>query len=126
MILWEKPGVELITRYRVDFVRDPKKWSILNFGCFIEPDDYYEKRYFTDVGEAYSFYVLMIFDNTCFTVSMFEEIIMNGETVREADIDTCTDFDDTMKRLINSEAQAEIKQLKNRIRDLEIYREEDR
>lgn len=87
MTTWQKQGAKIKTLYTVEYITDKKDWQRLCDGKHSAPWELYQKKPFDCLDEAITFYLVRFFDNNTYDVKLFEEIQIDGESVREAYIE---------------------------------------
>src|SRR5699024_10939587 len=88
--------------------QDEKIWIIRNEDVItvLCPDEYwerYKKKAYSSLDEAMSYYVLYLFNPQIYAVKLFEEILIDGETVREAYIEPVSTFSWRLKKILNQD-----------------------
>lgn len=120
-ISFKDPGYQIKTRYSVEYLmasseNGRQRWELYQHandrGSSFEPWELLDKREFEDVGEAWEFYLVRLLDEQTFVVRpIFEEILINGETVREAYIEENPTFHWNLRGWVDCEMRDELEKL---------------
>ena len=89
MEMYKKEGINLITRYTVEYIDNQKDLDYINSGIYKhgEPWERYKTKQFDNMDSALSIYMIYLVRSDIYDVKLFEEIILDGETVRESYIE---------------------------------------
>lgn len=104
--------IKIETRYTVEFLASwsddgPQRWK--HYQCSWEPWELVDKRVFDDVGAAWEFYLWRLLDKNTYMVNpIFEEIMVDGVTVRESHIEESPTFQHTLHDCVNREMRREL------------------
>lgn len=119
MITWQKQGAEIKTLYAVEYITDKKDWQRLCDGKHSAPWELYQKKPFDCLDEAITFYLVRFFDNNTYDVKLFEEIQINGESVREAYIEPSGPVFDGIRSAIDMDMRNRLNKLEDRVAEQE-------
>lgn len=121
MVTWTHKNHDVKTVYLVEYIDNKEIYERFNqTGDF----DLAKKETFTgDVGEALLFYFARMYDERTYWYKMYEEIIVDGETVREAGIEPETRFKRSMRQWIEGETAKQLDEAERRVNELEKERE---
>lgn len=105
------------TRYTLEYIDNKKDFDYISSGKFNrgEPWERYKKKAYSSLDEAMSYYVLYLFNPQIYDVKLFEEILIDGETVREAYIEPVSTFSWRLKKILNQD----LNRANGKIEDLE-------
>lgn len=114
MVTWEKSVGDIKTRYTVEVVNSKKDWDYICKGVFDhgEPWERYKKQQYDNIDKALTTYLCCFFSDNVYDVKLFEEIIVNGETVRECFIEPIPTAMHSFKTFINKSMIDEIDKLR--------------
>ena len=117
MISYQKENSGLEIRYSLEYIDNKKDFDYISSGKFNrgEPQDYYKKKVYSSLDKAMSYYVLYLFNPQIYDVKLFEEILIDGETVREAYIEPVSTFSWRLKKILNQD----LNRANGKIEDLE-------
>lgn len=98
MVTFKKPSVDIVTRYSVRYIDNEKDANYVDSGRYDdgEPWERYKQKQFDDFGDAMTQYLVYFFVMTTekpnklhhiYDVELFEEILLDGEVVRESHIE---------------------------------------
>ena len=124
---YEKGNVE--TRYEIEFIDDPETWKQFQKAqersSTIDPWEVFKKKYFDNISEAISFYMLKYMLDSTYHIAMWEQIFYNGEMILENPIEPENTFAYRMRTIINSDLEKENMRLSESnealIKELELY-----
>lgn len=119
---FKDPKYEIKTRYSVEFLaassdNGAQRWKLYQHandqGSIYNPWELLDNREFDDVGTALEFYLTRLLDEQTFVVCpIFEEILVNGVTVREAYIEERQTFHLSLRNWVNKEACDELDRIR--------------
>lgn len=117
MISYQKENSGLEIRYSLEYIDNKKDFDYISSGKFSrgEPWERYKKKAYSSLDEAMSYYVLYLFNPQIYDVKLFEEILIDGETVREAYIEPVSTFSWRLKKILNQD----LNRANGKIEDLE-------
>lgn len=117
MISYQKENSGLEIRYSLEYIDNKKDFDYISSGKFSrgEPWERYKKKAYSSLDEAMSYYVLYLFNPQIYDVKLFEEILIDGETVREAYIEPVSTFSWRLKKILNQD----LNRANEKIEDLE-------
>ena len=117
MISYQKENSGLEIRYSLEYIDNRKDFDYISSGKFSrgEPWERYKKKAYSSLDEAMSYYVLYLFNPQIYDVKLFEEILIDGETVREAYIEPVSTFSWRLKKILNQD----LNRANGKIEDLE-------
>ena len=117
MISYQKENSGLEIRYSLEYIDNKKDFDYISSGKFNrgEPWERYKKKAYSSLDEAMSYYVLYLFNPQIYDVKLFEEILIDGETVREAYIEPVSTFSWRLKKILNQD----LNRANEKIEDLE-------
>ena len=117
MISYQKENSGLEIRYSLEYIDNKKDFDYISSGKFSrgEPWERYKKKAYSSLDEAMSYYVLYLFNPQIYDVKLFEEILIDGETVREAYIEPVSTFSWRLKKILNQD----LNRANGKIKDLE-------
>jgi len=103
METYKKEGINLITRYTVEYIDNQKDLDYINSGKFNhgEPWERYKTKQFDNMDEAMSLYMVYLVRSDIYDVKLFEEIILDGETIRENYIEPTSTTAYSLKNAVN-------------------------
>lgn len=98
MVTFKKPSVDIATRYTVHYIDNKKDADYVNSGRHDNGEAWerYKEKQFDDLGDAMTQYLVYLFvmmtENPnelhhIYDVELFEEILLDGEVVRESHIE---------------------------------------
>ena len=99
MVTYQKKGVRLEIHYTVEYIDNKKDWEYVCSGSIKhgEPWERYKKKHYSSLDEAMTQYLIKFFDMCStkekdgqigtFDVRLFEEVLLDGETIRESYIE---------------------------------------
>ena len=99
MVTYQKKGVRLEIHYTVEYIDNKKDWEYVCSGSIKhgEPWERYKTRHYSSLDEAMTQYLIRFFDMCStkekdgqigtFDVQLFEEVLLDGETIRESYIE---------------------------------------
>lgn len=90
MVSFKDSAVDIETRYTVEFVNNKKDWDYICKGIFNhgEPWERYQSRKYSSLDDAITAYLAHYFSDATYDVRLFEEILLDGNVVREAYLDS--------------------------------------
>lgn len=93
----------LETRYTVEYIDNQKDMDYVNSGKIDkgEPWERYKKRTYNCIDDAIYFYMISRFNPLMLDIQLLEEILLDGEVIREAYIEPDSTLGSELKRLIN-------------------------
>ena len=117
MISYQKENSGLEIRYSLEYIDNKKDFDYISSGKFSrgEPWERYKKKAYSSLDEAMSYYVLYLFNPQIYAVKLFEEVLIDGETVREAYIEPIPTFSWRLKKILNQD----LNRANGKIEDLE-------
>lgn len=117
MISYQKENSGLEIRYSLEYIDNKKDFDYISSGKFSrgEPWERYKKKAYSSLDEAMSYYVLYLFNPQIYDVKLFEEVLIDGETVREAYIEPIPTFSWGLKTIMNQD----LNRANEKIEDLE-------
>lgn len=117
MISYQKENSGLEIRYSLEYIDNKKDFDYISSGKFSrgEPWERYKKKAYSSLDEAMSYYVLYLFNPQIYAVKLFEEVLIDGETVREAYIEPIPTFSWRLKKILNQD----LNRANEKIEDLE-------
>ena len=117
MISYQKENSGLEIRYSLEYIDNKKDFDYISSGKFSrgEPWERYKKKAYSSLDEAMSYYVLYLFNPQIYAVKLFEEVLIDGETVREAYIEPVSTFSWRLKKILNQD----LNRANGKIEDLE-------
>ena len=117
MISYQKENSGPEIRYSLEYIDNKKDFDYISSGKFSrgEPWERYKKKAYSSLDEAMSYYVLYLFNPQIYDVKLFEEILIDGETVREAYIEPVSTFSWRLKKILNQD----LNRANGKIEDLE-------
>ena len=117
MISYQKENSGLEIRYSLEYIDNRKDFDYISSGKFSrgEPWERYKKKAYSSLDEAMSYYVLYLFNPQIYAVKLFEEVLIDGETVREAYIEPIPTFSWGLKTILNQD----LNRANEKIEDLE-------
>ena len=103
METYKKSGVNLITRYTIEYIDNEKDLDYVNSGRIDkgEPYDRYKTKQFNSLDDAMSLYIVWLVNDRILDVKLFEEIILDDETIRESYIELKNTISYSLKTVIN-------------------------
>lgn len=118
MVTFQEQEINVKTEYIIEYIHDPEKWKLV---CNDAPAPWelYEKRIYDNLDDAIEFYMIQFFYEKCYDVKMFEDIKLDGKTIRESYIEPGNTFSYTLRKIINNAATAEIDKLRSTVESLE-------
>lgn len=96
MVTYQKKGVRLEIHYTVEYIDNKKDWEDVCNERAWEPWERYKKKCFSNLDEAMTLYLIKFFDMCStkedskigtFDVKLFEDVLLDGETIRESYIE---------------------------------------
>lgn len=124
MIGYKKEGINLITRYSVEYVNNKKDWEYICSGKISdgEPWEHYKIKQFDNIDSAMSFYIIYLVRDDIYDVKLFEKILLNGEIIREVYIQP----DSTMIFSLKTAVNKALYETNNRLKEYnELLQEEN-
>lgn len=112
MVTWTKQDADIKTLYTVEYVMDANNWKRICDGKHPAPWELYQKKQFDGLDAALTFYLVRLFDAATYDVKLFEEIHVDGESVREAYIEPAGPVFDGIRSAIDLD-------MRNRLNKLE-------
>lgn len=130
MISFKKDAVPIETRYSVRYIDNKQDADYVNSGrCDDgEPWERYKQKQFADLGEAMTQYLIFFFVMTTekpdklhhiYDVQLFEEILLDGEIVRESYIDPKSTVLHSLRQTLSAEMTEELYSLR-KIKDEQL------
>lgn len=129
MEMYKKEGINLITRYTIEYIDNQKDLDYINNGIYKhgEPWERYKTKQFDNMDEALSIYMVYLVRSDIYDVKLFEEIILDGETVRESYIEPTNTTAYSLKIAINKNLYKQndenLKQLDNLETENNLYKQ---
>lgn len=117
----EKYKNRLETRYTLEYIDNEKDMDYVCSGRFSdkEPWERYKKKTYADLDTAMSTYIIYHLNDNILSCQLFEEILLDGETIRESYIEWDSSIDSTICKILQIDAEEEIKRVNNEIDALE-------
>lgn len=126
MIAYKKEGINLLTRYTLEFINSEKDLDYVNSGKFNhgEPWERYKKKVYDNIDDAMSIYMIYLVRDDILDVKLFEEILLNDETIQERYIEPNSTTAYSIKTWVNkslhdmkskAEKQVEILETENNL-----------
>ena len=117
MITYQKENSGLEIRYSLEYIDNKKDFDYISSGKFSrgEPWERYKKKAYSTLDEAMRYCVVYPFNPQIYDVKLFEEILIDGETVREAYIEPVSTFSWRLKKILNQD----LNRANGKIEDLE-------
>lgn len=111
----------LETRYTLEYIDNQKDMDFVCSGKISdkEPWERYKKKIYTDLDSAMSAYIIYHLNDNIYFCQLLEEIILEGETIRESYIEWDSSIDSTICKILQTDAEEEIKKVNNEIDVLE-------
>lgn len=105
----------LETRYTVEYIDDQKDMDYVQSGSITlgEPWERYKKRIYNCIDDAMLFYMVSLFNPIILDVKLSEEILLDGETIRESYIEPDSILGSTLKQIINKNMQEDARKANN-------------
>lgn len=123
MIMYENKDFKskLETRYTLEYIDNQKDMDYVASGYIDkgEPWERYKKRHYDNIDEAMEIYILYLLRSEIYHVKLFEEILIDGETVREAYIEPSSTFAYSLKTSIDKNMYEDTKRANNEAETLE-------
>lgn len=123
MVSWKHQTVKVETIYTVEYIDNAKDFERFSRQGVDEWEAVKKKRFVGDVGEAMAFYFARMYDPVTLYLNLFEEIFVDGESVREATIEPEATFRWNMRRWIERETAERLDAAERKIQDMEKDRE---
>jgi hypothetical protein len=103
METYKKSGVNLITRYTIEYIDNEKDLDYVNSGRIDkgEPSDRCKTKQFNNLDDAMSLYIVWLVNDRILDMKLFEEIILDNETIRESYIELKNTISYSLKTVIN-------------------------
>ena len=116
MISYKDESVDIKTVYTVEYINNKKDIDYVNSGsiAYGEPWKRYKIKVYDNLDNAISQYMIYYFSKDIYDLKLFEEIKLNGETIRESYFEPTLGLGGAIKRHINNSNKEEkdsIKQL---------------
>lgn len=107
----------LETRYTVEYIDNQKDMDYICSGKVDkgEPWDRYKKRTYNCIDDAVFFYMVSLFNPIMLDVKLSEEILLDGEVIRESYIESDSTLGSTLKQLINKNMQEDLRKANNEV-----------
>lgn len=111
----------LETRYIIEYIDNENDFDYVNSGKINqgEPWDRFKKRIFDNIDAAISLYMVYLVWDKVYCVKLFEEIIVDGETVMERYIEPKSTTAFSVKTTINKKMYNANEEAEQRIEELE-------
>lgn len=105
----------LQTRYTVEYIDNQKDMDYVCSGKINngEPSERYKNRTYNSIDDAMSFYMVSLFNPVILDVKLSEEILLDGETIRESYIELDSTLGSTLKQIINKNIQEDARKANN-------------
>ena len=102
-------------------VDDKKDWDYICNGIFNhgEPWERYKKHVFSSLDKAMSLYLALSFSDKVYDIKLFEQIILNGEIVRESYLELDSSLLYSIRGQINKDMCDQLYRLKDRAAEQE-------
>ena len=129
MEMYKKEGINLVTRYTVEYIDNQKDLDYINNGIYKhgEPWERYKTKQFDNMDQALSLYMVYYVNDTILDIKLFEEIILDNETIRESYIEPKSTTSYSMKTFINKNLYKQndenLKQLDNLETENNLYKQ---
>ena len=119
---WKKEGINLITRYTVEYIDNEKDLDYVNSGKFNhgEPWERYKNKVYDNMDDALSIYMVYLVRYDIYDVKLFEEILLEGETILETYIEPSSTTAYSLKTWINKSLYEEKSKVEKQVDMLEI------
>lgn len=103
MVAYKKEGINLVTRYTIEYMDNEKDLDYVNSGKFNqgEPWERYKKKVFDNMDDAISLYIVWLVNDSILDIKLFEELILDGETIRESYIEPKSTLSYSLKTWVN-------------------------
>ena len=123
MISYKDKSVDIKTVYILEYIDNKKDLDYINSGsiAYGEPWERYKTKQFDNLDDAISQYMIYYFSKDIYVLKLFEEIKLNGETVRESYFEPIHGLGGAIRKHINNSNKEEkdsIKQLEEENRRL--------
>lgn len=131
-VTWTSPEHGIETRYTVEYLtraseNSAQRWNLYQHaaerGSAWEPWELLDKRIFSDAAAAWEFYLARLLDENTYTVNpVFEEILVDGLTVRESYIEESPAFHSSVASWVCRDTERENRRLLRMEQDFtELY-----
>ena len=116
MISYKDKSIDIKTVYTIEYIDNKKDLDYINSGniAYGEPWERYKTKQYDNLDNAISQYMIYYFSKDIYDLKLFEEIKLNGETIRESFFEPTHGLGGAIRRHINNsnkEEKDEIKQL---------------
>lgn len=110
----------LETRYTVEYIDNQKDMDYVQSGktSLGEPWERYKKRSYTCIDDAITSYMMSLFNPNVLDIKLVEEILFDGETIRESYIEPKAVIGNTLKQAINKSMYEDTRRANNEIETL--------
>lgn len=99
------------TVYKIEYITDPKKWSLVCTGKHDAPWELYTVKTLDDLSTAIATYIDMTLRMDVYDAKMFEEILIDGECVQERDIFLPIGFARDVELSVNSKMRMDSEEI---------------
>ena len=121
MVAYKDSSVDIETKYTVEVVDDKKDWDYICNGAFNhgEPWERYKKHVFYSLDKAMSLYLALSFSDKVYDIKLFEQIVLNGEIIRESYLELDSSLLYSIRGQINKDMCDQLYRLKDRAAEQE-------
>lgn len=121
MVAYKDSSVDIETKYTVEVVDDKKDWDYICNGVFNhgEPWERYKKHVFSSLDKAMSLYLALSFSDKVYDIKLFEQIVLNGEIIRESYLELDSSLLYSIRGQINKDMCDQLYRLKDRAAEQE-------
>lgn len=111
----------LETRYAVEYIDNQKDMDYVCSGKIDngEPYERYKKRSYDCIDNAMSFYMVSLFNPIMLDIKLSEEILLDGEIIRESYIEPDSTLCNTLKELINKNMYEDARKANDEVETVE-------
>ena len=119
MKTYQNVGVNLETKFSVEYVFDPRIISELEADTHPAPWELYETKQFDNLDDAISFFLPLYFNPKCYDPKLFIQILLDGEIVEESYLELNPTTIWSISKLIDRDRQEQLDQCKTALREQE-------